>query len=85
MPVIPATPMEQSRALKHLTDHLAAIRAMRIMMAQIDGLAPEIDDYSTSDFAKALHEHREIMKHLSFVLGHLEWMMLEVSNANFKT
>lgn len=83
MPTMPVTPMDPNRAFKHLKDHLAAVRALRIMIAQISGLYPEIDDYSPADYKRACEEHGEMIKHLHFVLAHLEWMAIEVSHLNF--
>lgn len=83
MPTMPATPMEHERAIKHMRDHLEAVRSLRIVMAQIGALYPEIDDYSPTDYKRACEEHSEMFKHLHFVLAHLEWMAIEVSHLNF--
>ena len=83
MPTMPVTPMEPERAIRHMTAHLAAVRSLRIIMSQIGALHPEIDDYSPVDFKKASQEHDEMMRHLHYVLSHLEWMAIEVSHLNF--
>lgn len=83
MPTMPVTPMEPERAIRHMTAHLEAVRSMRIVIAQIGALFPEIDDYAPADFKRAEQEHQELMRHLHFVLNHLEWLAIEVSHLNF--